>query len=155
MENILSTILDDKEIEENIKENPLNTEDMLSNIINEKMIEEYFKEIKKNNYEPRYFTKKSWKKYLNDIPRRRDMMENIECFNEFYNKVIIDFISWYAKMIFNCESWKKNHNENHSFNNFKWLVMDNDTLYEGIINEKEKEYVIKIKDTFKINYESI
>jgi len=120
-------------------------EDILYTILDDKKIEEYIKEMEDDNP----------KEYYND-------------FDDYYYEVLDSFIDWYvdyendytvdAKMIFDCIQYEQENygesslNNTDSFVRFKYLV-----LYTNIrkaIIEEENKYAIKIKKTFKINYEN-
>jgi len=123
-------------------------EDILYTILDDKKIEEYFEEMEDDN------------------PK-----ENYNDFDEYYYDTIHQFIDWYvdnndddfeeyidAKMMFDCIRYQQENYGESSLNDTDCFVsFQNIVLYINILKaimEEEDKYAIKIKKTFKINYEN-
>jgi len=123
-------------------------EDILSSIVNDEKVQEYFKEM------------------VHDNPK-----ENYNDFDEYYYDTIHQFIDWYvdnndddfeeyidAKMVFDCIQYQQENYGESSLNDTDCFVsFQNIVVYINILKafmEEEEEDAIKIKKTFKINYEN-
>lgn len=123
-------------------------EDILYSILDDKKIEEYFEEMEDDNPKEKY----------ND-------------FDEYYYDTIHQFIDWYsnnndddfeeyidAKMVFDCIQYQQKNYGESSLNDTDCFVrFQNIVVYINILKalmEEENKYAIKIKKTFKINYEN-
>ncbi len=120
-------------------------EDILSSIVNDEKVQEYFKEM------------------VHDNPK-----ENYNDFDEYYYDTIHEFIDWYvdskddfyvsAEMVFDCIVYQQENYGESSLNDTDCFVsFQNIVVYINILKafmEEEEEDAIKIKKTFKINYEN-